>query len=84
MRITKSLLDRISSILDSFDNVELVYIKSEKDDRTDVTFMTTNMSDNLMLYIKNRLHPYNMNISTMSWPIDDGTSVKIELFDVEY
>lgn len=84
MRITKSLFARISTILDTFENVELVYIKTDKNDRTDVTFMTTNISDNLILYLKNRLHPYSMNISTMSWPINDGTSVKIELFDINW
>lgn len=84
MRITKSLFVRISTILDTFENVELVYIKTDKNDRTDVTFMTTNISDNLILYLKNRLHPYSMNISTMSWPINDGTSVKIELFDINW
>lgn len=84
MRITKSLFARISTILDTFENVELVYIKTDKNDRTDVTFMTTNISDNLILYLKNRLHPYSMNISTMSWPINNGTSVKIELFDINW
>lgn len=83
MRTNISLINRISEVITNFPRCELVYLKTDKNDQTDVTFMTTGISDELVLYLKNRLHPYQMMVTTKEWPTNDGTSVRIELFGVE-
>ena len=82
MRTDISLMARICDVVRRYPQTELVYLKTDKDDRTDLTFMTTAMNEELCMYLKNRLHPYSMEFTVKEWPVAGGSSVRVEMFDV--
>lgn len=80
MRITKSLLSRIDDVLDKLPNIELCYVKADKNDRTDITFLAKNLTEEQAIFLKTRLHTYETRYVSMEWPTSE--TVKIELIDV--
>lgn len=81
MRTNKHILNRIIDVLEKYDCMELVYLKTEKDDTTDVTFMSTVYDDGMRTCLRSYIHPEHIIITEMNYPCVG--SYRIECFNIE-